>query len=142
MTQIAVFYYSRSELIQNSSVYYPSTKNSIDPFDISYLNQVKANLYNESSENVGVFHALNNFRSTSNDGVNTGIVTIRTNDGIVSWINAYDVGSSNQPFLNNDILFTKCTFVSGLYSENGIDVYIKVQNIDKSNSIRKIEVFY
>lgn len=142
MTQIAVFYYSRLELIQNSSIYYPSTKNSTDPLDISYLNQVKANLYNENSENVGVFHALNNFRSTSNDGVNTGIVTIRTNDGIVSWINAYDVGLSNEPFLNNDILFTKCTFVSGLYSENGIDVYIKVQNIDKLNSIRKIEVFY
>ena len=142
MKSIDVFYYSRTDLINNSSIYYPNNKTNVDPLDISYLNQVKANLYNESGTKVGVFHALNSFRSDDNDGINTGIVTITTNNGIISWIDAYDVKTSLKPFLPTDPLFMKCTFVSGLYSVNGLDVYIKIIVFNDINGTRKIEVFY
>lgn len=141
MVNLAVFYYNKTELVSNSSIYFPTKKENPDPLDICYLNQVKANLYNECGEKVGVFQALNSFRSNDQDGINTGIVTIKTNDGIISWINAYDIGSSSEPFLNTS-LFTKSTFVSGLYSESGLDVYIKIINFNDVDFTRKIEVFY
>jgi hypothetical protein len=143
--KIDVLYYSRKELIKNSSIYYPSKKENSDPLDISYLEQVKADAYNECDSKVGVVLALNNFRrNISDDSTNTGIVTIKTDKGIISYINAYSVGTNVIPYLRDgSILFTKALYVSGEYANNGInDVYIKIIGFKDIQDLRKIEIFY
>lgn len=137
-----ILYYSRTELLLNASLYYPSTKEDNDPLDISYLQQVKTNVYNENGIKVGVFQALNSFQSNNNSGINTGNVTIKTDKGIITFVNAYDVGESINPFLPSISIFTKATYVSGLYASNGLDVYIKIIRFDDPNLTRKIEIFY
>lgn len=137
-----VLYYSGNELLQNSSIYYPSKKKNNDLLDICFLNQVKADAYNQCGVKVGVFQALNNFRSDDNDGTNTGFITVKTDKGIFSCTVAYDVGTSIQPFFLSESLFTKVTFVSGLYAENGLDVFIKIIRFDDCNNTRKIEIYY
>jgi hypothetical protein len=142
MVNVEILYYSRAELLLNASLYYPSTKENSDPTDICYLQQVKSNAYNQDGVKIGVFQALNSFRSDNNDGINTGQVTIKTDKGIITFINAYDVGTSINPFLPSITIFVKATYVSGLYASNGLDVYIKIIRFDDPNLTRKIEIFY
>lgn len=139
---IDVFYYTRKELVENSSIYYPSKKDNNEISDISYLQQVKSNLYSQEGKKLGVFLALNNFRSDDSDAINTGIVTIKTDEGIISWINTYNLGDVTTPYLPNVILFTRALFVSGIYAKNGLDVYVKVFTFDDDIFTRKIEIFY
>lgn len=44
LKNVDVVYYSRDELIANSSIYYPDKKENNSIFDICFLQQVKANL--------------------------------------------------------------------------------------------------
>ena len=120
---IDVFYYTRKELVENSSIYYPSKKDNNEISDISYLQQVKSNLYSQEGKKLGVFLALNNFRSNNLHGINTGIVTIKTDEGIISWMNTYNLGDVTTPYLPNAVLFTRALFVSGIYAKNRLDVY-------------------
>lgn len=140
--KIDVLYYSGNELLQNSSIYYPSKKENNDPLDICFLDQVKADVYNQCGVKVGVFQALNSFRSDDNDGINTGFVTVKTDKGIFSCTEAYDVGNSVQPFLPVESLLTKVTFVSGVYAIDGLDVFVKIIRFNDCNKTRKIEIYY
>ena len=142
MPNIDVLYYSRTDLVNNSSIYYPDKKQNNDSLDISYLQQVKANTYNQDGIRDGVFLALNNFRSNDLDGVNNGNITLKTSKGIISFIDSYDVGPSTEPYIPNIVSFSKAIFVSGLYAQNGLDVYIKIIRFDDPNLTRKIEIFY
>jgi hypothetical protein len=96
----------------------------------------------KDSKNVGVFHALNNFRSDNNDGINTGQVTIKTDKGIINFVNAYDIGSTLEPYLPDISILTKAIYVSDLYASNGLDVYVKITRLNDSNFTRKVEIFY
>jgi len=140
---IEVLYYFKLDILSNSSIYYPDKKENNDIFDICYLQQVKAKTYSQDGSDVGVIQILNSFGSDDKDGINTGIITLKTKNGIISWTNAYDVGTSIEPFVPADlIIFTKATFVSGIYAMNGLDVYIKIFRFDDSKLTRKIEIFY
>jgi hypothetical protein len=142
MVNIDVLYYSRNELVNNASIYYPNQKQNNNPLDISYLEQVKSNIYTQDGVKDGVFLALNNFRADDLDGVNNGNITLKTSKGIISFIDSYDVGNSVQPYIPKIITFSKAIFVSGLYAQNGLDVYIKIIRFDDQNLTRKIEIFY
>ena len=142
LKNIDVVYYSRDELIKNSNIYYPDKKENNSIFDIYFLQQVKADLYNQTGENVGIFNALNAFNSDNDYKINTGIVSIKTDKGIVTFINTYDVDKSTEPYLPNIVGFMKAVYVSGIYSKNGIDVYVKITRFDDTKLTRKIEIFY
>ena len=142
MPDIDVLYYTKKDLLQKSNIYYPSKKESNDPLDISYLQQVNADTYNQNGIKVGIFEALNSFRSYSEGGINTGTIVVKTDKGIVTFINSYDVGNSTEPYIPQIELFTKAVFVSGLYAKNGLDVYIKIIRFNDINLTRKIEIFY
>ena len=137
-----IVYYNQTELLGNQAIYYPSHKENDDKLDRCYLQQVKADLYSQEGIKVGVFLALNNYRSDDNHGINTGNVTIKTDKGILSWINAYDVGSSLDPFLKTEPIITKAIYVKGDYLSNGLDVYIKIIRFNDPNLTRKIEILY
>ena len=129
--------------MSNSSIYYPDKKENNDLLDIGYLQQVKAKTYSQDGSDVGVIQILNSFGSDDKDGINTGILTLKTKNGIISWMNSYDVGTSIEPFVPGDlIIFTKATFVSGIYAKSGLDIYIKIFRFDDSKLTRKIEIFY
>jgi hypothetical protein len=140
--KLDVLYYSGKELLQNSSIYYPSTKENNGPLDICFLDQVKADVYNQCGVKVGVFQALNSFRIDDNDGINTGFVTVKTDKGIFSCTEAYDAATSIEPCLPLQSLFTKVTFVSGIYAQYGLDVFIKIIRFNDCNQTRKIEIYY
>lgn len=137
-----IVYYNQSDLLENQAIYYPSHKENDDKLDKCYLQQVKADLYSQDGIKVGVFLALNNYQSDSYDGINTGNVTIKTTKGILSWINAYDVGISLDPFLKTSPIITKALYVEGDYLLNGLDVYIKIIRFNDQKFTRKIEILY
>ena len=103
---------------------------------------MKATLYNQTGNNIDVIQILNNFRSDDFNGLNTGFVNLKTPDGIITFINTYDVGSSTEPYIPNITEFMKAVYVSELYSKNGLDVYIKLTILNDPNLTRKLEIFY
>jgi hypothetical protein len=142
LPNIDVVYYSKTDLASNSSLYYPNKKDNNSILDICYLQQVKANLYNQSGNNIGIIQILNNFRSDDFDGLNTGFVNLKTPNGIITFINTYGVGSSTEPYIPNIIEFMKAVYVSGVYAKNGLEVYIKLTRLNDPNLTRKLEIFY
>lgn len=142
LKNVDVVYYSRDELIANSSLYYPDKKENNSIFDICFLQQVKANLYNQTGENVGIFNALNTFNSDNDYKINTGTVSLKTDKGIVTFINTYSVDTSTEPYFPNIVEFMKAVYASGIYSKNGLDVYVKLTRFDDEKLTRKIEIFY
>jgi hypothetical protein len=141
--KLEILYYSRNQLVDNQSIYNPSSKNNPDKLDICFLEQVKSDLYSEEGLLVGVFQALNSYRTDARDGINTGMVTIKTNKGLISWINSYDVGTSDKPFLRKTDIISKAIYAEGEYLLNGFDnIYIKIIPFNDTNGTRKIEIYY
>ena len=62
---------------------------------------MKTTLYNQTGNNIGVIQILNNFRSDDFNGLNIGFVNLKTPNGIITFINTYDVGSSTEPYIQN-----------------------------------------
>ena len=142
LPNIDVVYYTKENLQSNSSLYNPEFKQNNSPTDLCFLQQTKADLYNQSGENVGVFHVLNSFNLDTNYGVNTGLVSLQTDKGIVTFINTYDIGKSTDPYIPDITQFVKAVFASGIYVKNGLDVYVKIRRFNDPEETRKIEIFY
>ena len=85
---------------------------------------------------------MNCFNTIKKEGLNTGIVSLKTKDGILSWINVYDTGETIQHYLPDIVLFAKVIFASGIYLKNGLDVFVKITRFNDENLTRKIEIFY
>jgi hypothetical protein len=139
LPNIDVVYYSKTELESNSALYYPNEKDNNSILDICYLEQVKGTLYDQSGNNIGVIEILNNFRSGEFDGLNTGFINIKTQNGILTFLNTYDDSQSIEPNITE---FMKAIYVSGEYAKNGLDVYVKLIRFNDPNLIRKLEIFY
>jgi hypothetical protein len=142
MSNLDILYYSKTELLKNRATYYPSHKENNDILDICYLQQVKAPLYSQEGNNVGIFQAFSIFNIDSNYGITTGTVTIQTDKGILSFIDAFDITINNEPFISNEPIITKALFIQGKYLSNGLDVYIKIIKFNDPDETRKIEVLY
>jgi hypothetical protein len=145
LPNVDVVYYNKTNLKSNSSIYNPSHKQNYSPTDICYLQQTKSDVYNQNGENVGIFNVLNTLNIDVKHGINTGLVSVKTDKGIVTFINTYDIGTSTEPYIPDIIQFMRAVYASGIYIKNGLDVYVKVLRLNipgDINETRKIEIFY
>jgi hypothetical protein len=137
MNYIEIYYYSADDFYNNMNYFnLPNKSNN------KYLEEVKTILYSKDRVPIGYMNYLNSIVEKKLYEKYTCNINIKTNNGIITWKDGSNLDANIKILSSDIIIYTKAILVTGLYSLNKKEVYIKILKNNDLYLSRKIEIYY